>query len=444
MVQLPVEVRHMVAEHLSRPSDFKNLCLTNKDWYDPGVKLLYADMHLLIGSREDCDLVYTFNPRNVALRYIQELEISTIDEAPALLVECTLRIILEYLPEDVLRRFTWSEVAPPSVNAIRKLYSTQRRLGNLQVMPTIPLTTAVSSHYGVEEVAPAYGKTLDGRQKLELIIDSETSFQLSQYLVQAASSIRTLDIEVRDAANKFGFLGLDSQTSSTSLSSVFARRLFSIRLPSGIPSNLIDLHELRLCSVDLRNVASEWMSMLDLSRLQTLTLVDCSGTAGLLRRMCRPAPVTIEQLTVTHNDLNDNRVIEALEALLTLCTKLKVLSLSLRGTSRSINAGKICASGSKLELLSVHFFGDARTNNVEWYWSKDDLAAVIDACPALGQLSCAFPPADLLSTVEPSWSSRVVSSPLNPVQSPNSSLQHSSICCRTPPSMHCALVPGQR
>ncbi|KAG8628723.1 hypothetical protein KVT40_002588 [Elsinoe batatas] len=405
MVQLPVEVRHMVAGHLSRPLDLKKLCLTNKDWYDPAVKVLYNEMYLLIGGDKDRNLVYTFNPQNHALGHIRGLDIKVIEGAPTALVEMTMQLILEYLPENILKGFFWCNATAFSVDLIRKLYSKQSCVEDVQVVPTIGL----AKPYDVEEIAPVYDRLVNNDRRLDLVIDSEASFQLSQYLLQMSSSVQTLRIVLQDEHQDYDFLGPGTHASPRDLPSILVRRLFSIRLRDQIAASVANLQRLELCFVDLVNATAEWNCLVGAHRLKALSLIKCGGTGAFFKKICSRSSVDVEELTLTDHGLKSDRLLEIIEASIVRCDKLKSLALSLMGTDRCIYVDDICQVGSNLELLSVHIFGSDDDSNTEWCWDDEEFAAIIDACPKLKQLSCAFPGVDLLDDPSPSWVTRAVS-----------------------------------
>lgn len=106
---LPTDLKMMIVELISRPSDLKNICLANKELHEIGVRSLYHSVSLDLGSPADSKLAAFLNPRNIGLKWIRQLRLylAQVEDACNQDVQATFatRLIIEMLPENTLEEF---------------------------------------------------------------------------------------------------------------------------------------------------------------------------------------------------------------------------------------------------------------------------------------------------------------------------------------------------
>lgn len=99
-----------------RPSHLKNVCLVDKQLHRIAVRHLYSSVALDLGSPNDTRLSAFLSPGNIGLKYVRQLRLYLAvvydkcnQEQQA---HFATRIILDFLPEDVLEEFRYATVPP--------------------------------------------------------------------------------------------------------------------------------------------------------------------------------------------------------------------------------------------------------------------------------------------------------------------------------------------
>lgn len=92
-----------------RPSDLKNVCRVSKQFHKLAVRFLYRNVSLDLGSDNDNRLSSFLNPRNIGLKHIRQLRLYLAESTDRCNQErqaqFATRMILEFLPEDILEEF---------------------------------------------------------------------------------------------------------------------------------------------------------------------------------------------------------------------------------------------------------------------------------------------------------------------------------------------------
>nr|POE93654.1 hypothetical protein CFP56_19666 [Quercus suber] len=106
---LGIEVKAIIVEKLIRPTDLKNVCLVNKQLHELAVKPLYRQIALDLGSPNDNRLSAFLNPRNIGLKHIKRIRLYLANvpdrRNQKQQADFATRMLLEFLPEDVLEEF---------------------------------------------------------------------------------------------------------------------------------------------------------------------------------------------------------------------------------------------------------------------------------------------------------------------------------------------------
>lgn len=101
----------MIAVQVPRPTDLKSLCLVNRQCHELAVKPLYRNISLDLGSSTDTRLSAFLSARNIGLRHIRQIRLYLANVRDRCnqkqQADLAARMLLEFLPEDVLEEFRW-------------------------------------------------------------------------------------------------------------------------------------------------------------------------------------------------------------------------------------------------------------------------------------------------------------------------------------------------
>lgn len=100
-------------QQILRPTDLKNVCLVNKQLHSLAVKPLYRNVSLDLGSPNDTRLSAFLNPRNAGLKHIRQIRLYLANVRDKCnqpqQANFATRMLLEFLPEDILEEFRYTE-----------------------------------------------------------------------------------------------------------------------------------------------------------------------------------------------------------------------------------------------------------------------------------------------------------------------------------------------
>jgi hypothetical protein len=123
---------------VTRPTDLKNLCLTNKQMHSIAARDLYREVVVEVGSAQDSRLVALVNPKNIGLPYIRKLDLylAEVSDKCNQLQQANLivRVLLELLPENILEKFSWHPWSAFSADNLVLLYQKQKRMKWLEAI----------------------------------------------------------------------------------------------------------------------------------------------------------------------------------------------------------------------------------------------------------------------------------------------------------------------
>lgn len=106
---LSSDLKSCVIEHITRPSDLKNVCLVSKELHEIAVRFLYHDVSLDLGSVNDNFMPALLNPRNIGLKHIRQIRLYLANKTDRCNQEqqatFATRMLLEFLPENILEEF---------------------------------------------------------------------------------------------------------------------------------------------------------------------------------------------------------------------------------------------------------------------------------------------------------------------------------------------------
>ncbi|KAM3414131.1 hypothetical protein BST61_g10789 [Cercospora zeina] len=454
---LSEELLGLIIERVLRPSDLKNVCLVSKKFHSIAVRSLYRNVALDLGSDHDTRLSSFLNPRNLGLQYIRQLRLYLAETGDRCNQErqaqFATRMILEFLPEDVLEEFryvyyktgsredavaerawratiidlrtptaredadansyyrnSWCPWKAFSADTLLLLYKRQRKMKWLEVMDldrdVLPeLKKAVKSTRSMFQCT----------RKLALYPENRQTLALSGFFLERCKE----HLEELIVHCNFNDLGGPSVPDGRELNDsatepgLLSRTIFASLMPFDKCEPLKNLTSLRLHRISLRSCADTWCQFINFQQLENLRLYHCAGADTLLGQLSksRNLPKSLKVLELQHRDNSDNEALLALDGFLCLVSGLRDMVIDLENVKSLPAVAGIVRHSKTLELLSVHCAMEKHPNtsmasdcdNEELVWTTEDFEKICRACKDLEQLSCAWPSTSLIRTPAPDW-----------------------------------------
>lgn len=429
-VDLPEDIKNTIVDKVIRPSDLKSVCLVNKELHALAVRPLYRHVALDLGSPNDTRLSSFLNPRNIGLKYVRQLRLYLHVNPPDRCLNqeqqahFATRMLLEFLPEDILEEFSWCPWRPFSADNLVLLYKKQRRMKWLEVMdldrPVLPeLKRDLRLQKAMFTTAKKLALYPENRETLDLsgFVVEKTAAQLEELILHCNFHA----IDPRDGE----IIGNRELVDSATGPGLLTSSIFRCKLPFEQAAPFPRLRSLRLHRVNLRHCADTWCQIINFQELQFLRLYHCSGADTLLGQLCkaRHLPKQLKVLEVQHRDNAENELLLALDGFLCLVSGLRDLVIDLEHTRALPAAAGIVRHGKTLEILNVHCAppdsssadrhhhpnAPTASNGVdgaepdELCWPVADFEKICSACPNLEQLSCAWPATSLIRAPSDEW-----------------------------------------
>ncbi|GIZ48311.1 hypothetical protein CKM354_001137800 [Cercospora kikuchii] len=408
------ELLGLIIERVPRPSDLKNACLVSKKFHAIAVRSLYRNVALDLGGDHDTRLSSFLNPRNIGLQHIRQLRLYLAESADRCNQErqaqFATRMILEFLPEDVLEEFSWCPWKAFAADTLLLLYKRQRKMKWLEVMD---LDRDVLPE--LKKMAKTTGAMFQHTRKLALYPENRDTLALSGFFLEKCRE----QLEELIVHCNFSDLGGPSVPDGSELNDsatepgLLSRTVFSSLMPFDTCEPLKNLTSLRLHRISLRYCADTWCKFINFQQLENLRLYHCAGADTLLGQLSksRNLPKTLKVLELQHRDNTDNEALLALDGFLCLVSGLRDMVIDLENVKSLPAAAGIVRHSKTLELLSVHCAtenhpGNSMTSdcdNEELVWSTEDFDKICRACKDLEQLSCAWPSTSLIRSPAPDW-----------------------------------------
>ncbi|KAI4722397.1 hypothetical protein E4T48_01272 [Aureobasidium sp. EXF-10727] len=403
--KLVPEIQASIVKHISRPSDLKALCRTSKRLYDVAVKELYHTVSLEIGKRSDLRLSAMLHPGNAGLKQIRILNIqftpqhADLSEADNSRLQTVVRMLIDFLPENVLEDFEWSPWLAFDQETFLILLDRQKRLQWL----TAFRLDGVDAVEKLEAKSSEHEDLYNNCQKLAIYPDSLPTLELGQFLLSKMSILTELIVHTNFAHGPINYTTRELNDSPTGPGLV-NRTMFRHLLPFDKITNppFAHLRSLRLVDVGLRHCAETYGRFIDFTQIEVLRIAKCSGADALLSLLCKSAylPRKLRWLEIQHNDNSDNDALTAVDDFLCLVEGIEDLHLDLTSVKSMPNVDGIIKHGKTLDILLVH----ASENMIdELVWASDDFQRLCSSVTKLRQISCAWPTSSILRTNSPSW-----------------------------------------
>ncbi|EOD43867.1 hypothetical protein UCRNP2_9432 [Neofusicoccum parvum UCRNP2] len=391
---LSIEIWSMVVDYVLRPTDLKSLCLTCKQLHQIAVRNLYREVTLDVGSTADLNLGAFLNPRNIGLHYIRRLHIylAEVEEKRNQLQQAhfAVRMILEFLPENILERFSWHPWQPFSADNLLLLYRKQRHMNWLEgISLDKNILEQLENSADLERIA-------EHTRTLGLYPDSGEVLDLCNILLRKNRRVDKLIVNASFHPAMSSFSPRELHDSSTG-PGLITSRLFGHMIPLDHCKPLA-LTELTLQKVHLRYSAETWCRAIKFSALKKLAIFDCPGACTLFAELSKPTklPKNLETLEFKHEDNRESDALHALDNFLCLVTGLKAITIDISNVKELPVAAGISRHGKTLKLLNVHA-NAADLLEDEYVYSAMDFESICRECSELEQLSVGFPATSIVA-----------------------------------------------
>ncbi|KAK5115176.1 hypothetical protein LTR85_009934 [Meristemomyces frigidus] len=417
---LETEIKALV---INRPSDLKSICLVNKQFHELAVKPLYRNVSLDLGSPNDTRLSAFLNPNNKGLKHIRQIRLYLANVRDRCnqkqQANFATRMLLEFLPEDVLEEFRWDDAwcpwEPFSTDNLLVLYKKQRRMKWLEVMDldreVLPelkknpkMQTDLFSHARKLALYPENRETLD----LCHFFVEKTTAVLEELIIHANFDAHDPRDHSPAVLNSIDSRELNDSATTPGL---ISRTIFSHMAPFEKCTPFKNLKSLRLHRVSLRYCADTWCKFVDFTNIQQLRLYQCSGADSLFGQLCKSSnlPKQLKVLEIQHKDNAENEALIALDGFLCLVSGIKDLVIDMEHVKSLPAAAGIARHGKTLELLNVHCSQEcvhvttSDCDAEELVWDGEEFEKICKACTGLEQMSCAWPQTSLIRSPSDEW-----------------------------------------
>ncbi|KAF2878124.1 hypothetical protein BDV95DRAFT_624683 [Massariosphaeria phaeospora] len=390
-MDLSVDIKTLIVQHVIRPTDLKTLCLVCKQLHEITVRQLYHEVTLDIGSPGDSRLGAFLNPKNAGLQHVRKLDLYLAD----MMDKCThqlqqasfaMRMILELLPEDILEKFSWHPWSPFSGDNLVLLYKKQKRM---KWMEGIAVDDVVLDQL---QQIPNFDKVFENVKKLGLYPDSREVLDYCHFLLKNSPKIEKLTLHA-------SFDGGDHSLSERELNDsvtgpgLITSVIFSDFMPFEKCTPMV-LKDITLQKINLRYAATTYCHLIKFSTVRSLRLFNCAGADALLAELCKSThlPDKLETLEFKHKDNEENDGLNTLDGFMCLVSGIKVLTIDITNTKTLPAAAGIIRHGKTLKSLNVHASQSGDEHIFDYAAFKD----ICEGCPGLEQISAGFPPVSLI------------------------------------------------
>jgi hypothetical protein len=371
-----------------RPTDLVNLCLTCKNLHEITVCQLYQEVTLDVGSPNDTKLSAFLSPKNIGLPWIRKLDLYLADVSDKCnqlqQAHFAIRMILEFLPQDILEKFSWHPWSPFSGENLILLYKKQRRMKWLE---GIALDKDVLAEL---EKLPNFDHNFQNVRKLGLYPDSREVLNFCQMLTKKSPKVEkiTLHASFDESDSPISTRELnDSSTGPGLLTSTMFSHLQPFEKCSPIGLKEITLHK-----ISLRYAAETYCKFINFRNIKSLRVFACPGADALLAELTKSTklPEKLETLEFKHDDNMENDALNALDGFLCLVSGIKILTIDVNFAKALPAAAGISRHAKTLKELNVHASTPEDTE-LEHIYSFPDFQQICKDCTLLEQISAAFP-----------------------------------------------------
>jgi hypothetical protein len=383
--------------------------LTSKELHEIAVRPLYHEVVVEVGSPADGRLTSLVSPRNIGLKHIRKLDLYLADVTDKCnqlqQANLAVRMMLEFLPENILEKFSWHPWSAFSAENLQLLYRKQRRMKWLEA---IALDRDIIDDL---EKWDGFSGVFENVRKLGLYPDSREVLNMCAALVKRTPKVEKITIHASfdDDADQSPIPVRELNDSSTG-PGMFFERCLNILTDVGLVTRTIfghllpfdkcqplALRDLTLQKIHLRYAADTYCRFIDFRTMKCLRVFGCSGADSLFAELSKGGklPGRLETLEFKHDDNAENDALSALDGFLCLVSGLKVLTVDICFAKSLPLAAGITRHARTLRELNIHgSTGDS--DDEELVYTHEEFGNICKNCTQLEQLSCAFPPTSII------------------------------------------------
>ncbi|KAF1985842.1 hypothetical protein K402DRAFT_421767 [Aulographum hederae CBS 113979] len=389
LMDLSTDVKTLVLGYVIRPTDLKNVCLTCKQFHEIAVRQLYHEVTLDVGSPTDSKLTSFINPRNIGLPHIRKLDLylaDVMDKCNQLTqANFAIRMILEFLPEDILEKFSWHPWSAFSADNLLLLYKKQKRM---KWMEAIAMDRNV-----IPEInkLPNLDKAFENVRKLGLYPDSREVLDLCQLLMKNTSKVEKIVLHASFDDEHDRTVSSRELNDSSTAPGLITSTIFGHLQPFESCTPL-QLRDLTLQKINLRYAADTYCKFVDFRSIKALRIFGCSGADSMFAELSKSTklPERLETLEIKHDDNQENDTLNALDGFLCLVSGIKVLTMDICYAKALPSSAGITRHSRTLQELNVHASrGDGEEE--ELVYEYDQFEKICTECTQIEQLCAAFP-----------------------------------------------------
>ncbi|KAE9981654.1 hypothetical protein EG328_011488 [Venturia inaequalis] len=366
------------------------------------VRKLYHEVTLEVGSSTDAKLTSFINPRNIGLPHIRKLDLYLAEVADKCnqlqQAHFAIRMILEFLPENILEKFSWHPWSPFLADNLVLLYKKQRRMEWLE---GIALDRNVLPEL---EKQSDFDQIFTRTRRLGLYPDSRDVLNFCANLIKRTKKVEkiTLHASFDEDSDRTPIPSRELNDSSTDLG-LITRTMFGHMEPFEKCTPL-SLKDLTLQKINLRYAANSYCKFIDFRVMKALRIFGCPGADSLFAELSKSykLPERLETLEFKHDDNQENDALNALDGFLKIVSGIKVLTMDICYAKQLPSADGIIRHSRTLRELNVHGSrGDGEEE--ELVIDFDDFEKICKSCSLIEQLSMAFPTTSLIRPISDSF-----------------------------------------
>jgi hypothetical protein len=394
-MDLSVDLKSMIVNFVIRPTDLKNLCLTCKQLHQISVRPLYREVIVEVGSPADGRLLSLVNPKNIGLPHIRQLDLYLADVQDKCnqlqQANFAVRTLLEFLPENILDKFSWHPWSAFSSENLQLLYRKQRKMKWLEA---IALDKDILEEL---EKWTDFDDMFSNTRKLGLYPDSREVLNMCAALLKRTPKVEKITLHASfDEDHDASPIPSRELNDSSTGPGLITRTIFGHLRPFENCQPLA-LRDLTLQKIHLRYASDTYCRFIDFRTLKALRVFGCGGADSLFAELSKSQklPDRLETLEFKHDDNTENDALNALDGFLTLISGLKVLTIDICYAKTLPAQVGIIRHGKTVRELNLHASrGDGEEE--ELVYEQDDFDKICKNCIQLEQLSCAFPATSIM------------------------------------------------
>ncbi|KAH7091032.1 hypothetical protein FB567DRAFT_437077 [Paraphoma chrysanthemicola] len=402
-MDLSVDLKTLIVQHVTRPTDLRNICLACKQLHEIAVRQLYHEVTLDVGSPNDNRLGAFLNPKNIGLPHIRKLDLylaDVVDKCNQMQqANFAIRMILELLPENILDKFSWHPWSPFSGDNLVLLYKKQKRM---KWMESIALDREVIDEL---QKLPDLDKVFENVRKIGLYPDSREVLDFCHFLLRNTAKRKLDKITLHASFDEIDPPVPERELHDSSTGpGLITSTMFSHMQPFS-KCTPITLKEITLQKLKLRYAADNYCRLIDFRSVKSIRIFGCPGADALFAELSKSTklPVKLETLEFKHEDNNENDGLGALDGFLCLVSGIKVLTLDLTFSKSLPSPTGIVRHGKTLKSLSIHASTGPDSCDEELVYDYASFSQICKDCSLLEQMSMAFPQVSVIQSKNDSF-----------------------------------------